>query len=336
MPPVGHLIYFLLFIASVALAQQPVPTNAQSDDLSGEVKSVSTSSAYSGIPWVQPAGPTLVTPIWCRDCEYDYDGTKTKSGQAVDGVFHGETIRLGRGADGRVTDRIATDVASGQLERHDVMGAFGKTAQTFYAGGKLSSWQTVLYDQHGNFSDLLSFDAEGNQQSHLLISTDKHREITERSAWGKNGQLDWQQTFDPGTQVERLTTFDEFGKVKLTWMVSRGDLIMFWEPSDSPSRQAWDNFNERVSDDDVDNYACQNTKCEVCRIHYEYLDAEKHNAKSAEWHDSSGELRFGAYYKYEIDPVGNWTYREVWVWNAELGERALYETDFRQLTYWQK
>ena len=172
-------------------------------------------------------------PIWCRDCEYDYDGTRTQSGQVVDGVFHGEIVGLVGGADGRVTDRIVTNAASGQLERHDVLAPFGKTVQSFYTIGKLSLRRTFGYNQYGNFSDLLSFDEKGNQPAHLHISTNKNGVITERSGWGRNGRLDWQQAFDPETQVKHLIKFDEFGKAKLTWMVFQGNLVTFWEPSDS-------------------------------------------------------------------------------------------------------
>ena len=328
-------VLFLVVRASAASTQAQNPTDAQHDELAGPVKSVSTSIAVSGIQWRQPGGPSLVTPVWCRECEYDYDGSRTKSGQTVDGIFRGETIGLVRDANGHVVDRLFTDAVTGQLESHDVMGPFGRTEQTNYVRGKADVRQTFGYDQYGHFSDLITFDAAGNQQAHLHIGAEKDGTITERWARGKNGQLDWEQTFDPETQVEHLTTFDEFGKVELTWTVSRGDLISFWELSDSP-RQGWDNLSEHVNDNDVDNYACQNGKCEVSHVHYEYVDSEKHNLRSAEWRDSDGQLRFAAYYKYEMDSVGNWTYREVWVWTPELGERALSETDLRTLTYWQK
>jgi hypothetical protein len=329
------LVVLIFLISSFAFAQQPILTDAQRDDLTGPVKSVSTSVAVSGIRWQQPGGPSLVTPIWCQECAYDYDGTRTKSGQTVDGIFRGQTIWLVRDANGHVTDRLVTDAVTGQLQSHITMGPFGKTGLTNYVRGKADFRQTFGYDQYGNFSDLITFDGAGNQQAQLHITSTKDGQITERWVRGKNGQLDWDQTFDPETKVEHYTTFDDFGKVNLTWTVSRGNLISFWEPSDSP--QHGDNFNERVGNNDVDNYACQSDGgCEVSHVHYEYADPKRHNLKSAEWRDSRGDLRFAAYYKYEMDSAGNWTYREVWVWTPELGERALNETDFRTITYWQK
>ena len=196
--------------------------------------------------------------------------------------------------------------------------------------------QTFTYDEYGQVRDMVSFDGAGKLEAHMLTLRDKAGEIVERSVSRKDGELDWQQTYDPETQVERFTSFDQLGKVNLAWTVFRGNLISFWDPSDS-RMQPGDNFNEHVDDDDVDNYACQNDgRCQVSHIRYEYLDTEKHILRSAEWRGSNGQLGFAVYYKYQIDSSGNWTYREVWVWTPELGEQTLSETDLRAIKYWQK
>ena len=101
--------------------------------------------------------------------------------------------------------------------------------------------------------------------------------------------------------------------------------------------QAGDNFNEYVGDDDVDNYACQDTGiCEVSRVHYEYLDAEKRNAKSAEWRNSVGDLRFGRVTNTKSIRPATGPTAKFGYGRPNSAERALYETDFRKLTYWQK
>jgi hypothetical protein len=124
--------------------------------------------------------------------------------------------------------------------------------------------------------------------------------------------------------------------VSLSWSVIGGKLASFWEPPDSLS-QFGDNFNEHPSSDTAENYACHHDgKCELSRIHYDYLDPNERNPVSAEWRDADGNLRYAAYYEYEIDIFRNWTYRQVWVWTPELIERKLLETDSRTITYWQK
>ena len=328
---------FVLLVVSAfcASAQESNRTDAQLDGFAGPVKSVSSNILRSSVKWQQPGGPILVTPIWCRDCKYDPDGTKTKSGSVVDGRFFGEIIRLVRDANGRVTDRFVTETL-GLMARHDVIGPFGKTEQTLYVRGKLESRGFFSYDEYGHISDWISFNGTGQQVGRTFTNTVKDGTIVERSVWGKDGGLTWQQTYDPETQVEHFTTFDPMGRIKLTWTVIHGKLLSFWEPQESPS-QFGDNFSENLGDGNFDKYVCQNDgRCEISRIHYEYLDSTKRNPISAEWRDSEGNLLFAAYYNYEMDSFGNWTYRQVWVWTPDLGNRALYETDFRDIAYWQK
>lgn len=325
-----------LVVACVASAQVESKTDAQMDGLAGPVKSVSSAITRSGVKWQQPGGPTLVAPIWCKDCEYDPDGTKTKSGELVEGKFFGEGIRLIRDANGQVTDRFSYNASTGELQRHEVMGPFGRTEQKVYIGGKLHSRSTFSYDQYGHLSEWLSFDAAGRSEGRTFTVTDKEGIVTRRSVYGKNGELSDEQTFDPETEVDHFTTFDEFGKVKLTWTVAHGKLTSFWEPHDSPS-QFGDNFTEPKGDGSFEIHSCHNDlSCDLSRVHYEYLDGDKHTPRSAEWRDSEGNLKLAAYFDYEMDLFRNWTYRQVWVWDPSLGERSLYETDFRAITYWPK
>ena len=104
--PVLSLSLFLF--GSLASAQADRKTDAQLDDLFGPVKTVSTVVSMAQVKWQQPGGPTLVLPVWCRDCSYDSDGTKTISGQIANGEFSGELIDIRRDGDGRVTDRVFT------------------------------------------------------------------------------------------------------------------------------------------------------------------------------------------------------------------------------------
>ncbi len=324
----------VVLVAFISSVQGQSKTDAQMDGLAGPVRSVSCAITTSGVKWQQPAGPTLVAPIWCKDCEYDPDGTKTKSGQLVEGNFFGEVIRLVRDASGHVTDRFSYSASTGDLQRHEVMGPFGHTEQTIYIGGKIYWRQTFSYDRYGRLMDWRTVDAAGKSEGRTLTVTDKEGTVTRESVYGKNGELSYEQTLDPETHTERFSTFDEFGKVKVTWTVVRGELISFWEPHDAAS-QFGDNFTEPKGDGNVDNYSCHSDlTCEVSHVHYEYLDGDKHTPRSAEWWDSVGNLKLAAYFDYEVDLFHNWTYRRVWLWNPDLGERILSETDFRAIKYW--
>jgi hypothetical protein len=319
-----------------ALAQSQKLTDAQRMDLAGPVKSVSVTATRTEVSWQQPGGPTLVIPVWCRECAFDPAGNQTKSGQMLDGKFQGEMIQLVCDANGKVLERFAHDAATGEMVRHEIVGPFGKTEVTSYLHGVLQSRVLYSYDEYGHMIDWLTLDAAGNQIARTVVNTDKGGNDTEQWDWGKNGELilHVRQTFDPDTKIEHFTSFNAFGGLNLAWTVIGGKLSSFWEPPDAPSRYG-DNFSEDQGNGTSDNYACHNDgTCDLSRIHYVYLDPKRRNPLSAEWRDAAGNLRFAAYYKYEIDAYRNWTHREIWVWSTELGERKLYETDSRNITYW--
>jgi len=335
------LCLFVVLSASLAIAQEEKKegrkTDAQIDGLAGPVRSVASQVTSSGVQWLQPDGPTMVLPIWCRDCEYDPDGTRTASGQMADGKFLGSVMRLVRDGDGNVTERFTDDARTETLQSHEFMGPFGRTELTVYAGGKSKSRETWAYDPYGHVAEFRAFDGAGKLQTHTSMKTDKDGTMTEALEWTNDGQLQMQQTFDPETQTEHYTMFDELGRVKLTWMFSHHKLVSFWEPSDSPRRQFGDNFNEDVGDHTMENYACHSDlQCDISRVHYEYANGNTRNPVSAEWRDETGNLKFGAYFEYGLDSFQNWTSRRVWVWNRELGESTLFETDSRLITYWDK
>ena len=326
----------LFLIASITFAQEHRDTDAENDGLAGPVKSVSSQVVRSSVWWPRPDGLTLLMPISCRDCEYDPDGVKTKSGQIVDGTFTGEIIRLVRDTNGQVTDHFVVNAETGTLDRHEVIGPLGITERTIYIDGKLCWRETFSYDEYGHLVDFLTFDRTGKQEGRVFTKREADGTLKERSVWGKDGELSYRQTFKPEMQVKQFTSFDGHGGVKLAWTVTGGKLTSFWEASDSPS-QFGDNFTETDGNGDRENYNCSNDgNCIVSRVHYEYLDSKRRNPLSAEWLDSQGNLRGAVYYEYGIDSFRNWTTRKVWVQSPELPVRTLYETDSRTITYWQK
>jgi len=325
----------LLALTPLTFSQTQLKTDAQMDGLSGPVESVSSTVTQApNVKWQQPGGPTLVAPIWCRDCEYDPDGSKTKSGQMVEGKFFGETIQLVRDGNGQVTARYAYG-PSGTVQRRETMGPFGKTDAKFWVGGKLRGRSTFAYDEYGHMTDWVSYDPQGKFDGHILFVTDKDGTRTRESVYQKNGELSYEQIFDPETQTDHFTTFDEFGKVKLTWTVVHGKLASFWELPNSKTAQFGENFTEPAGEGSYDNYSCHSDlQCDVSHVHYEYLDGDKHTPLSAEWRDSEGDLKLAAYFDYQLDSLHNWTRRRVWVWNPDLGQRTLSEIDTRAIAYW--
>lgn len=342
----------LVLVAAMAPAQAPPKqdkpaayrprTDAENDNLLGPVKSVSTTIHRSGLRWEQPSGPSLLFPVQCQDCAYDPDGAKTVNGQVAGGKFFGQIIALERDGSGHVTGSVVIDAASGEILRQEVAGPFGKTEEYDYLDGKLNCLQTYTYDQYGHMNDALTVDAQGNQISHSQMKSSKDGELVENSVWGKNNELDWQQTSDPETGMEHFTTYDEAGAVKLTWTFKAGKVLSFWErqePDQKPGQQQFgEGFVEDAGNGNRDNYRCHpDGSCDRSRVHYEYFDPGKmRNPTSIEWRDESGKLLYAAYYEYEIDSAGNWTHRRIFVSPSDQGDRALYEEDARTIAYWQQ
>jgi hypothetical protein len=322
----------LVTIAPLGWAQKQMQSQAEQDGLAGRVNSVATIVEASDVHWLQPSGPTLLFPVVCRDCTYSQDGYRTKSGTIVDGKFMGENIALSRDPDGRVTGVVATDAANDEVSRSAVMGPFGKTEETFYRNGSVTARNTLRYDSFGRLLEMISFDATGAEVDRTLTTWGKD-DWTGRTAWGKAQQVRLRATFDPAENEDHFSTFDESGNPAVNWTYAHGQVPAFWSASDEP-----DQYGAAFSDfDDKANpiaFHCRNHVCNAAKIHYEYADAAKRNPASAEWRDGNGNLLYGAYYTYQFDAHGNWTHREVSVWNAELGARTPYETDDRMITYW--
>jgi hypothetical protein len=315
-------------------------TDAENDGFLGSVKTVSTNIKRSGLQWSQPSGPSLLFYVQCQDCSYDPDGTKTVNGQVSEGKFSGQIIALQRDGSGRVMGSVVLNATTGDVDRQEVIGPFGKTEEYDYLNGKLDWLQTYTYDQYGHQNDALTVDSQGNQISHQQTRTSKDGDVIEIAVWGKNDRLDWQQSVDPETGLEHFTSYDESGSVKLTWTFKNGEVLSFFErqePDQNPRQQFGEGFVEDAGTGNRDNYRCSSDgRCERSRVHYEYRDpAKKRNPTSVEWRDLSGNLLYAAYYEYEVDSAGNWTHRRVSVFPSDQGDRALYEEDWRTITYWQ-
>jgi hypothetical protein len=331
----GSIAFAILLIAEIASAQQTRHTNAEADGFKGPIKSVNSTVVSAGVYWTQPDGPTMETPLWCRDCEYAIDGTRTRSGQMVEGVFHGELVRLVLDPSGNVIERFATDASTGALGHHDLVGPFGMTKETFYENGKISLAQTYSYDEYGHLRELRTVDPTGKRNAVMVTNRDKNGDLLDGAGYGKNGELTWQQTFDPETQIEHYTSYDESGVVVLAWTIGHGKLNSFWEPRDS-TRRPGDNFTEKQDTNNYDNYSCHSDlSCDLSHVHYDFLNGDDRLPVSVEWRNADGQLQLATYFDYDLDSFQNWTRRRVWVWNPSLGVRTLSETDSRAITYWQ-
>lgn len=327
-------IPLILISALPGLAQDKTKTDVLKDGLEGQVRSVSTHVETTQVKWQQPSGPTLVSPILCRECEYDADGNRTKSGTSTpNGEFLGETIKITRDRQGNVVQRTRIDERAGTIFEDQQIGPFGPVERTFGMLGKLRR-QSITYDALGHEAERLTYDSEGNLVGHNLTRTNADGQWIERAAWGEAGQLEYRETYDPATDFQHFESYDDSGSVRLTFAFSHNRMLSFWAASDAPN-QFGDSLTSNKGNGDVDAFKCHpGGACDVFNVHTVYADAANHYPSSVEWRDASGTLLYAADYEYQFDAQNNWTKRVVYVQSPQIPARTLLETDDRSISYW--
>jgi hypothetical protein len=147
------------------------------------------------------------------------------------------------------------------------------------------------------------------------------------------GVLHLHETYDPDSDLHRYEEYDKSAAVNTTFTHRHGRVESYW----SASKETNDGISMI---DDMDNGDTKTWRCydmeDVCVGHTRhgiYLDAAKHNPSMTEILSDDGKVLFRAYYEYQLDEHENWISRKIWVQSGEQGERTLYETDSRRITY---
>jgi len=319
----------LFFVVALrALSAGTKSTDAARDGFKGAVKSVTTERQVVSPEPRQPDGPTVIYPAGCEVCDYDEDGNSVRRGQNREAGFVGETTRYVRDRDGNIQQQIVEN-EKGELNITATVGQFGKTEEEFYQHGVLQSTNKYRYDEKGNLIEWLTYDRDGGQTARTIATFDSNGTATEQFDYGPQGKvlLHYTQSYDPETDMQKFTNFNEDGTVRLAFTAKGERVTSFWQqPSDK------DEFGSTV---------CSKTGCEshqpdgsLFRTVTTFADADSRNIARAERHDTDDQLQAAVDYEYEFDEHANWTKRSVWVWTRESSERVLLEVDSRRIAYW--
>lgn len=323
-----------IFLVGLSLeASETKYTDARGDGLFGPIRSVSTREERAQIEWHQPNGPTVALPAWCAECEYDLQGNRIKTGQIIDGEFRGEVVRFLRDSTGKVIEKIAENY-KGEMYRREVIGPYGITEQDEFENGKQISRSFWFYDGNGHLSGARNYDRDGVIVGSSLSIIDTKGNFKEEWDSGPNGSfsLHFVETNDPKTSTWTFTSFNEDGSIKVKFTTVGTKVISYWqEPSDQ--QVFGSNFFMDPVGKTQESYSCHSDgSCDHIISHFP--DEARRHVNRIEWYDPAGMLKLSADYEYKLDQFGNWTKRTVSVWSPELGERKLYETDYRTLKYW--
>jgi hypothetical protein len=202
--------------------------------------------------------------------------------------------------------------------------------------GQLTSRRTYRYDEGGNVIEILTLDPDSAEVNRSTMTYDENGHVVEEWDRGRNNsfELHFVHTYDPKTHFETWTTFNENGSAKLSWVLQDTSMLSYWQqPGDGPAIGSTFFMDSGPRKQEARNYHSDGT---FDRVESEFLDEQKRNVSHVERHGPMDELSMVADYEYEFDLLGNWTKRTAWVWTPGLGQRTLYETDYRTLAYWNK
>lgn len=287
------------------------------------------------IEWHQPNGPTVALPAGCAECEYDPEGNRIKRGQIIDGESREDVVRFLRDSTGKVIEKI-TENYRGEMYRREVIGPYGITEQHEFENGKQISQSFWFYDANGHLSGFTSYDGDGVIVGSSLSMIDASGNFKEEWDSGPNGSfsLHFAETNDPKTGTWTFTNFNENGSIKVTFTTVGTKVISYWQEPGEQQVFGSNFFMDSVGKTQ-ESYSCHSDgNCD--HIVSYFPDEARHHVSRIEWRDAAGVLKLSSDYEYELDQFGNWTKRIVLVWSPELGERKLYETDYRTLKYWSK
>jgi hypothetical protein len=317
----------------VAPAQQTHKTEAQQDGLSGPVKSVSMHAEQSQLK-LEGLESWTIQNAQTGYIEYDRDGFRTKDGQPLgpNGEFQGQTIQFVRDGNGRVVERTVSVVPSDEIMEHDMYGPFGLEQSTSFSGGKPTFQRTNSYDAQGSVLEEVSMESDEKPVSRTLFQRKPDGQWTERTMWIR-GVLHSYESYDPDSDFQRYEEYDESGAVVVTFTHRNNRIESYWSARQDPN--AGTVLIKNLDNGDSVSTTCNGGSgtCSERTRHAVYLDKAQHNPAITEIR-SDGKVLCRAYYEYQLDDHQNWTSRKVWLQQGAEGERTLYETDSRTITYW--
>ena len=322
----------LLLSTGFSTAQQKSYTDLTLDHLAGPVRSaVATTSVHESDVRL-PDGPSVVLPVMRERCEYDPDGIRTLGETQQHGGPYGESMEVGRDAQGHLYDRRTLDRQTGQMTRYERFGPHGVIDDRRYnSGGKLTDEFVWDWDENGHRSTLVAKDGQGNEVSHRQTTFTADGVMTNETSWSANGILEWSDTYDPATDLSQFKNYDASGTLRLSRTNVHGRLTSFWASQDNLYGS---NFEVRSGLHRDESMCHANGTCD--HMIFDYLNEDGRNPKSIELRDPAGALKAGAYYEYVLDSHNNWTNRIIRVKVTDKQQPTLYEEDIRTLLYWPK
>jgi hypothetical protein len=335
-----RMLPFILSLMAIgtaaAVAENEAQTEAQQDGLNGSVHLVSMINQEIlfkldlAATWVIQYAPS-------ENVQYDSMGYRTKVGKpdSANGEFCGNMSQFVRDANGIVIERTIMQLPSQDVIEHDVYGPFGLVEAVNFSSSKATFVHTVSYNQRGSVREDITMDGDKKPIFRTLYRRNPDDAWTERTTWLR-GLLHSHETYDPEADFQRYEEYDESSDVTTTFTYRHGRVDSYWSRLNDAGGGI--SLVDKLDNGDSKTWRCHNLErtCDGHTRHGVYLDAARRDPIMTEILSDEGRPIVFAYYEYQTDEHQNWVSRKIWVQLGEQGERALYETDSRTITYWEE
>ena len=329
------LVFLMMTTAGTAAAAKAPQTEAEQDGLNGPVHSVVMTNQKVQFN-LEPATAWALQYIQSGIVEYDITGRRTKIGSFDQrGVFSGQKYQYRYDGNGHVLGGTMKQLPSREVLDQNTYGPFGLVECRTFSSGKLQTVHTIRYDRQGKVLEDLIVSGDGKPIQRIAYRRNSKGDWVVRTMWVE-GFIHSYETYDPDTDFQRYEQYDKSGGLIRTFTFSHDRVETYWSASTDP--KGGTPLVDKLSNGDTESWMCHDgdRTCVGHVRHAVYLEAARHNPVMTEILSDSGEPLVRTFYEYQMDGHDNWTGRTVWVQLGEQGERRLYETDSRTITYWPK
>jgi hypothetical protein len=323
----------VLLLAACSAFAQPKYSTLQNFGMNGPVRSIHTRrDIIAKDPRKQ--GQRYQPSDICTICAFNRRGNVTENDNGWGPKGINGTTRTTYDSNEWPVETVSFDNNGDQTSRTtSINGPHGPLQSQFWSNGNLIATELHRYDENGNeiFSERKS--AGGDVEYECTRRFDDHRNELEAISQGRGFYSRSLNRYRAdGTLLEWLT-YDHEDNLILHATFNAAGLTSWWM---KPHAGVGVGFTISGSQDDTVSVGYSSR--EDGRVDkYEYRhDGRKGNVEPTVvlLYSPEGQLEEHVGFRYERDAFGNWTVREMTVWDPATGTEVLVHRDARTITYY--
>lgn len=322
-----------LLLATSSAFGQPKYSTLQNFGLNGPVRSIQTRrDIIANDP--RERGQRYEPSDICTICTFDRRGdiTESDNGWGPNGVYG--TTRTIYDSNGWPIDSISFDDSGIETSRTiSISGPHGPLQTQFWSKGTLTATELRRYDEGGNEIVSERRNAAGKVEYECTRRFDDHGNVLEVISQGRGFYSRALSRYDAGGTLLEWLTYDRDDNLLLHATFNGADLTSWWMKPNSGFGIGFTIASSQDQDVSVGYSSREDGKLD----RYEYRAAGRRgNVEPAEVlrYSPEGQLEERVGFRYTRDAFGNWTEREMTVWDATTGAEVLIRRDTRAIFYY--